>query len=92
VRLSAERHTDHFIVQTAEVNFTCPHCHSLYEVVKVAEALPDSVDPQIACPICDGPPPAREEQFTFRYFLWRKADRGWERTPLGAQRAGSAAA
>jgi hypothetical protein len=71
------------VVQTAEVNFTCPHCHSLYEVVR-AEALPDSVDPQIACPTCAGPLPAREAQFVLKYFLWRKADRGW-RLPLGAQ-------
>jgi len=75
---------NHPIVQTAEVNFTCPHCASLYEVVR-AEALPKSVDPQIACPTCAGPLPAREAQFILKYFLLRKADRGWQRMPLGAQ-------
>jgi hypothetical protein len=75
------------VVQTAEVNFTCPHCHSLYEVVR-SEALQDSVDWQIACPTCAGPLPAREEQFILKYFLLRKADRGWQRTPVAAEPGG----
>ena len=72
------------IVQTAEINFTCPHCASLYEVVR-AEALPESVDSRIACLTCAGPLPTREAQFILKYFLLRKADRGWQRIPLGAQ-------
>jgi len=91
MHLSRERHThrpepvptaEHPLVQTAEVNFICPHCGSFYEVVR-AKAL-DSVDPQIRCPTCTGPLPAREAQFVLKYFLLRKADRGWHRTPLGA--------
>ena len=48
-------------VKTAEVNFTCPKCSSLYEVVR-AEAAP-AVDPDITCPICGRPLPAREAQY-----------------------------
>jgi predicted RNA-binding Zn-ribbon protein involved in translation (DUF1610 family) len=96
MRLSRERHsrptvplgtTQGPLVETAEVNFVCPHCGSLYEVVR-AEALPNSVDPRITCPTCAGPLPAREAQFALKYFLLRKADRGWHRTLLGAQSAG----
>ncbi len=89
MRLSRVRHSrpvltaEDLLVQTAEVNFICPHCGSLYEVVR-AKALPDSVDPRIACPTCAGPLPAREAQYELKYFLLRKADRGWHRTPLGA--------
>ena len=75
------------LVQTAEVNFLCPHCGSFYEVMR-AEALPDQVDPQITCPTCAGPLPAREAQFVLKYFLLRKADRGWHRTPVASQSAG----
>ena len=91
MRLSRERHShrpvpvptaQHPLVQTAEVNFICPHCGSFYEVIK-AEALPDS-DPRITCPTCAAPLPAREAQFVLKYFLLRKANRGWRRTPLGA--------
>ena len=91
MRLSRERHSrrpapvptaEHPLVQTAEVNFICA-CGSFYEVVR-AKALPDSVDPRITCPTCTGPLPAREAQFVLKYFLLRKADRGWHRTPLGA--------
>ena len=92
MRLSRERHShrpvpvptaEDLLVKTAEVNFICPHCGSLYEVVR-AKALPDSADPRIRCPTCTGPLPAREAQFVLKYFLLRKADRGWHRTPLGA--------
>jgi len=92
MRLSRERHSRQSVplrtaqdplVQTAEVNFVCPHCGSFYEVVK-AEALPDSIDPRITCPTCAGPLPVREAQFVLKYFLLRKANRGWHRTPLGA--------
>ena len=54
-------------VKTAEVNFTCPKCSSLYEVVR-AEAAP-AVDPDITCPICGGPLPARQAQYALRYYL-----------------------
>jgi predicted RNA-binding Zn-ribbon protein involved in translation (DUF1610 family) len=70
------------LVRTAAVNFTCPHCGSLYEVVK-AKAPPEAPDSRITCPTCAGPLPSREAQFAFKYFLLRKADRGWHRTPLG---------
>jgi predicted RNA-binding Zn-ribbon protein involved in translation (DUF1610 family) len=91
MRLSRERHSrhplpvptaEHPLVQTAEVNFICPHCGSFYEMVRV-KAL-DSVDPQIRCPACTGPLPAREAQFVLKYFLLRKVNGGWRRTPLGA--------
>jgi predicted RNA-binding Zn-ribbon protein involved in translation (DUF1610 family) len=92
MRLSRERHShrpppvptaENPLVQTAEVNFICPHCGAFYEVVR-AKALPDSVNPRITCPTCTGPLPAREAQFVLKYFLLRKANRGWHRTPLGA--------
>jgi hypothetical protein len=92
MRLSHERRSrrpalvptaDCRIVQTAEVNFTCPHCASLYEVLR-AEALLESVDSQIVCPTCAEPLPTREAQFILRYFLLRKAERGWQRIPLQA--------
>jgi len=72
------------IVQIAEVNFTCPNCGSFYEVQKV-KAPPDSVDPQSRCPTCAGQLPAREAQFSLRYFHLRKARTGWQRTPLISQ-------
>jgi predicted RNA-binding Zn-ribbon protein involved in translation (DUF1610 family) len=72
------------LVQTAEVNFICPHCGSFYEVVK-ATTRPESVDPQVTCLTCTGPLPAREAQFVLKYFLFRKANRGWHRTPVGYQ-------
>jgi predicted RNA-binding Zn-ribbon protein involved in translation (DUF1610 family) len=74
------------LVQTAEVNFICPHCGSFYEVVK-ATTRPESVDPQVTCLTCTGPLPAREAQFVLKYFLFRKANRGWHRTPVGYQSA-----
>ena len=92
MRLSRERHSrrpvpvpaaEHPLVQTAEVNFICAHCGSFYEVVR-AKALSDSVNRQITCPTCTGPLPPRESQFALKYFLLRKANRGWRRTPLGA--------
>ena len=69
-------------VKTAEVNFTCPKCSSLYEVVR-AEAAP-AVDLNITCPICGGPLPARQAQYALRYYLLRRTDRGqsWQRLPL----------
>ena len=91
MHLSRERHrrrpapmpaAEHPLVHTAEVNFICA-CGSFYEVVR-AKALPDSVNRRITCPTCTGPLPAREARFGLKYFLLRKADRGWHRTPLGA--------
>ena len=88
MRLLRERHSyrpvrEGLLVQTAEVNFICPYCGSFYEVVR-AEALADSLDLRINCPTCMGQLPTREAQFMLKYFLLRKADRGWHRTPLGA--------
>jgi hypothetical protein len=92
MRLSRERHShrpvpvptaEEPLVQTAEVNFICPHCGSFYEAVR-AQALPDSIDSRIRCATCTGPLPAREAQFALKYFLLKKGDRGWHRTPLGA--------
>jgi hypothetical protein len=68
--------------QIAEVNFICPHCGSFYEVVR-AEALPESFHSLVACPNCTKPLPAREAQFALKYFLFRKASRGWQRLPVG---------
>jgi hypothetical protein len=93
---SRERHNHHPVrvpiaegplVQTAEVNFICPHCGSFYEVVKDA-TLPDRVDTQVSCLTCAGLLPAREAQFGLKYFLFRKADCGWHRTPVGYRSAG----
>ena len=92
MRLLRERHSHRPVpvptaegplVQTAEVNFICPHCGSFYEAVR-AQALPDSVDPRVTCATCAGSLPAREAQFVLKYFLLRKANRGWHRMPLGA--------
>jgi predicted RNA-binding Zn-ribbon protein involved in translation (DUF1610 family) len=73
-------------VKTAEVNFICPNCGSLNEVMK-AGAVPEAIDPDIACPTCGGPLPAREGQFVLKYFLLRKTCRGpkWQRLPLHAE-------
>jgi hypothetical protein len=96
MHLSRERHSHRPVplptaagplVQTPEVNFICPHCGSFYEAVR-AQALPDSVDLRIWCATCAAPLPAREAQFLLKYFLLRKADRGWHRTPLGCQSDG----
>jgi hypothetical protein len=92
MRLSRERHSrvsalsrtaQGPFVQTAEVNFICPHCGSFYEVLR-AEALPDGVDPQVTCLACAGRLPSREAQFLLKYFLLQKANQGWHRTPLSA--------
>jgi hypothetical protein len=95
--LSRERHSrrpvpvpiaEGSLVQTAAVNFICSHCGSFYEAVRV-EASPDNVDPRIWCATCAAPLPAREAQFGLKYFLLRKADRGWHRTPVGYPSAGA---
>jgi hypothetical protein len=44
----AQSGSDQPIDHTAEVNFTCSYCGSLYEVVR-REAIPESVDAEIAC-------------------------------------------
>jgi predicted RNA-binding Zn-ribbon protein involved in translation (DUF1610 family) len=70
------------LVKIAEVNFICPHCASLYEIVR-ADAPPDSVEYPINCSSCHGPLPAREEQFVLRYFLMRRlGGEMWERLPV----------
>jgi hypothetical protein len=46
----------------------------LYQVVKT-QAGPETVDPQIACRVCNGPLAAREGQFVLKYFLLREASR-----------------
>jgi predicted Zn finger-like uncharacterized protein len=72
------------LVKVAEVNFVCPHCASLYEIVK-ASAVPDSVEREIKCSTCHGPLPAREEEFVLKYFLMRRSGgEMWERLPVGA--------
>ena len=73
-------------VQTAEVNFVCPNCSSLYEIVK-AGAAREAIDPDIACPTCGGSLPAREGRFALKYFLLRKVGGGpkWQRLPLQAE-------
>jgi predicted Zn finger-like uncharacterized protein len=72
------------LVKIAEVNFVCPHCASLYEIVK-ATALPNGFEREIKCSTCRGPLPAREEQFSLSYFLMRRSGgEMWERLPIGA--------
>jgi hypothetical protein len=78
--VSSEQHAR--LLKIAEVNFICPHCGSFYEVVRV-EALPESFYSLATCPNCSKPLPAREAQFALKYFLFRKAARGWQRLPLG---------
>ena len=39
--------------------FRCKSCFALYQVVKT-QAGPETVDPQIACRVCNGPLAARE--------------------------------
>jgi len=72
------------LVKIAEVNFVCPHCASLYEIVR-ASALPNGVEREIKCSTCRGPLPAREEQFFLKYFLMRRSGgEMWERLPVSA--------
>jgi predicted Zn finger-like uncharacterized protein len=72
------------LVKIAEVNFVCPHCSSLYEIVK-AELVPNGVEHEIKCSTCRGPLPAREEEFVLNYFLVRRSSgEMWERLPVGA--------
>ena len=54
--------------------FRCKSCFALYQVVK-AQAGPETVDPQIACRVCNGPLAAREGHFVLKYFLLREASR-----------------
>ena len=54
--------------------FRCSSCFALYQVVKT-QAGPETVDPQIACRVCNGPLAAREGQFVLKYFLLREASR-----------------
>src|SRR5262249_45253669 len=44
------------------------------------------VERRITCPTCCASLSAREAQFELKYFLWRKAAGGWNRTPLSAWR------
>jgi hypothetical protein len=53
----------------------CPSCNALYQVVK-AEAGPETVALEIACPVCSSPLVAREGKFVVKYFLLRKAASG----------------
>jgi predicted Zn finger-like uncharacterized protein len=72
------------LVKIAEVNFVCPHCASLYEIVK-ANVQPNGVERDVKCSTCHGPLPAREEKFILKYFLVRRSGgEMWERLPLGA--------
>jgi hypothetical protein len=54
--------------------FRCKSCIALYQVVK-AQGGPETVDPQIACRVCNGPLAARDGQFVLKYFLLREASR-----------------
>jgi hypothetical protein len=54
--------------------FRCKSCFALYQVVKT-QAGPETVDPQIAYRVCNGPLAAREGQFVLKYFLLREASR-----------------
>jgi hypothetical protein len=54
--------------------FRCKSCVALYQVIKT-QAGPETIDPQIACPVCNGLLAAREGQFVLKYFLLREASR-----------------
>jgi predicted RNA-binding Zn-ribbon protein involved in translation (DUF1610 family) len=73
-------------VRTAEINFTCPHCGSFYEVWRPAATRHVSGGREVTCSVCRGPLPTHDAEFTVEYFLWREAaDRGWRRTALSAE-------
>jgi predicted RNA-binding Zn-ribbon protein involved in translation (DUF1610 family) len=62
---------------TAEINFTCPHCGSFYEVWRPAATRHAGVGREVTCSVCRGPLPTHDAEFTLEYFLARKAaDRG----------------
>jgi hypothetical protein len=45
--------------------------------------LRSSSDSSLTGASCAGSLPAREAQFVLKYFLLRKAERGWQHMPLG---------
>jgi predicted Zn finger-like uncharacterized protein len=55
-------------------SFTCPHCQTLYQVVK-AEVGPETVDRAVSCRSCGEALPGREGNFVLKYFLLRHAGR-----------------
>jgi hypothetical protein len=60
------------MARAGAANFTCPNCSALDHIVK-AEAGPETTtDGDIACRICGGPLPARDEQFVLKYFSYEK--------------------
>jgi hypothetical protein len=61
-------------------NFTCPNCSVLYQIIKAKAGL-ETTECDIACRICGGPFPARDQQFVLKYFLLRKAiqNQKWQR-------------
>jgi predicted RNA-binding Zn-ribbon protein involved in translation (DUF1610 family) len=68
-------------VRTTEINFTCPHCGSFYEVWRPATTRHAGVGREVTCSVCRGPLPTHDAEFSLEYFLWREAaDRGWRRT------------
>ena len=54
--------------------FTCANCGALYQVVR-GEALPESVNAEIACRSCGGSMPGRAGQSAIKYFHLREAAR-----------------
>jgi len=60
--------------RVGSVNFTCPWCTALYQVIKT-EAQPNRIDPPVACGVCGGQLPGRDGKLVLKYFLLRKAAR-----------------
>ena len=54
------------MVRAATVDFKCPHCDALYQIIK-AEAGPEtSIDGEIPCRICGGLLAARDGEFVLK--------------------------
>jgi hypothetical protein len=52
------------------VQFQCPNCGALYQVIK-CEAGPETDDRRITCGDCSAPLVGRDGQFVLKYFLLR---------------------
>src|SRR6516162_10695394 len=55
--------------------FTCANCGALYQVVRAGEAVPESVNGEIACRSCGDSMPGRAGQSALKYFHLREAAR-----------------
>ena len=55
------------VSKSAAVNFNCPNCNALYQLVK-AEAGPETDDRKITCRACGAPLPARDGMLSANIF------------------------